>query len=63
MDLRTLNSPSTECFLHITRSWGVVAGRQFGKEGAKLLVVRNIVNEVQGFITRTFVADENTLFR
>ena len=34
---------------------------QFGKEGARLLVVRNLVNEFQGFITRTFTSDENAL--
>eukprot|EP00959_Pyramimonas_sp_CCMP1952_P473490 9501826-Pyramimonas_sp.AAC.1 len=34
---------------------------QFGKEGARLLVLRNLVNEFQGFITRTFTSDQDAL--
>ena len=36
---------------------------QFGKEGAKLLVVRNVVNEFQGCITRMLLSQEVTISR
>jgi len=60
MLIRAMQGPDAE--RQLISAWGLcLVIELFGKEGIKLLVLRNVVTEVQGFFQRLFTNDEKSM--
>jgi len=60
MLIRAMQGPDAE--RNLINAWGMaLVVELFGKEGARLLVLRNVVNEIQGFFQRLFTDKEKSM--